>query len=265
MFRILFGGIILAKLQESEIADALRDLDIDADADARVRLTERIREINDEIAFARAREDERTIEAQAARDAKEAQKKYLKNLSSALGSIWKFLESAENDHTPIFNELTSELLGRYLSSHAFNRVTSQSLEPSDRERDLRPSIRDSEYAGIEQAAMHLRQSASRKHGAIALGVLLETIRDRLDRQLRLMKMNKGGNPGNVYRRYSILELARAYREATGKHPTATATGSFVSLCDAVFPILKITCHGLDKAVENTLSKRRSPKTPRSFA
>ena len=129
-----------------------------------------------------------------------------------------------NLHTPIFNELTSELLGRYLSSHAFNRVTSQSLEPSDRERDLRPSIRDSEYAGVEQAAMHLRQSASRKHGAIALGVLLETIRDRLDRQLRLMKMNTGGNPGNVYRRYAILELAGAYREATGKHPTATATG-----------------------------------------
>ena len=78
-------------------------------------------------------------------------------------------------------------------------------------------------------------------------------------------MNKGGNPGNVYRQYSIVELAGAYREATGKRATATVGGSFISLCDAVFPILKITCHGLDKAVENTLSKRRSPKTPRSFA
>ena len=135
----------MAKLQEPEIADALRGLDIDADAE--VRLTERIRKINDEIAFARAHEDERTIEAQAARGAKEAQKKYLKNLSSALGSIWKFLQSAENDHTPIFNELTSELLGRHLSAHAFNRVTPQSFEPSDRDRDLRPFIRTARTRG----------------------------------------------------------------------------------------------------------------------
>jgi hypothetical protein len=71
-----------------------------------------------------------------------------------------------------------------------------------------------------------------------------------------MDENKGGRPGDIYRRFAIRELADAYEQQVKKHPTMSVTGPFMKLCEQSLPLLGIELDGLERALERALNKRR---------
>ena len=256
MVRTLFGGI-LANLQESEIADALRGLDLDLEV--KPKLAACVLQLSDAIEFERVRAHERTPDARA------AQKNYLRNASKQIDRLWELIRSSDSPNIATFNALTSEVIGRYLSNRSFEQlgVPTSSLAPSDRDLGFRPPIRESTYDWHEQAAISNRQSFAERDGGSALGLVLLRVRERLDRQYELMNDNKGGAPGNAYRRLAIRQLADVFAAAPINPATATAGSLFVKVCAAAFPLLGIDDKGLEKAVDRELRKWREKPVRRN--
>ena len=248
----------MAILQEREIADALLDLDIDANAKRTIGAC--IRDLREAIDIEREREHERAPEA------RRAQKKYLSSVSKQIDRLWGLIQSSDSLNIGLFNKLTSERIGRFLSNSSFEQIGAprSSLEPTDGDLGFRPPMRDSDYDWREQAAIRNRQLFAERHGNSALGVTLLRVKERLDRQYELMSANKGGAPGKAYRGLAIRSLVKAFEPATRKPATGTAGGLFVKVCAAAFPLLGIDDKGLENAIDRELQKlsknpaRRNP-------
>jgi hypothetical protein len=93
-----------------------------------------------------------------------------------------------------------------------------------------------------------RGSAATRSASRILASILKRPRSRIDMQIAIMTSDKGGNFGDVYRRFAIWELAHAYQKHLHKPPNTTNTGRFVKLCESVFPLFEIETAGLDQAV-----------------
>jgi hypothetical protein len=210
---------------------------------------------------------ERSYENARSPEARKARKVYLRNCIDTFDRLWTLLKTPGG--AAMFNRLTYEQTGRYLTASAFTRhgLSRDRLEPTERDLGLREPLRDDHrYSWIEEAAVGLRESAARENGHVALGVLLISLRNRLKRQLDFMNRDKGGRPEDLYRKHAILELAEAYLEFTGRKATATASGKFTNLCSDIFPLLNINTDGLESALKRYLNpKRRCASKGKSHA
>ena len=97
-------------------------------------MDKQVLELSDAIDIERVLEHERTPEARAAR------KNYLRHVSKQIDRLWVLVRSSDSPNMAMFNALTSEVIGRYLSNRSFEQLRdpTSSPEPSDRDSGFRP-------------------------------------------------------------------------------------------------------------------------------
>jgi hypothetical protein len=181
-------------------------------------------------------------------------------MSAKLGELVRLMSKVRPDTRNSINDLLAELTGTYLSIQAFEDIgiridTSVSIHvPSSREA----ASREGPYRAWESEVATSRRSAAAGTANLAIASFLERLKRPLDLHIDLMRDDKGGNPGNTYRRFAIRQLANAYRRNVGK-PTMTVTGRFMKLCEQVLPLMGIDLRGLERAVERELTKRQKKR------
>jgi hypothetical protein len=208
-----------------------------------------------EIAFAisqgRLSEPNRTPEARRER------RELLETMSANLGQLVALRLEAQPTTRNFVNDLLAPL-GDYLSIQTFEDIgihidTSVSVHVlSSREA----ASREGPYRALETEVAASRRSAAGGTAARVIVSFLDRLKRRIDSHLQLMRENKGGRPGNVYRRFAIRQLALAYQQHAGKLPTTSVTGPFMKLCEQSLPLLEIELGGLERAVGRELNKKK---------
>jgi hypothetical protein len=87
----------------------------------------------------------------------------------------------------------------------------------------------------------------------------ESIYAPLKQWVELDKLNEGGRPPDMARRYLIWRLADAAPDIIGKPAAVSTSGAFVELCSQVLPACGLSAKGVAKAVLRIVRKRRAQK------
>ena len=182
----------------------------------------------------------------------------LKSVSSSVGKAVAALEGSASDL--VLDRLLYRGVGSLLSTSALLELGDISVDSEFGFRDQQ--CRDFRARGgpapaIEAAMRSRRQLAAQGRAAELLAALLRRMRQCVDDELEAERENRGGSPGNMYRRHAIQRLAAEFEELTGKEPTSTPAGDFVLLCELVLTSIGLDTTGLESSVSRELRLLRT--------
>jgi hypothetical protein len=102
-----------------------------------------------------------------------------------------------------------------------------------------------------------RRALGLKNGHTILKHFFESIYAPLKHWVELDRLNKGGRPSNIARRYLIWRLADAAPNIIGKSAPVSTSGKFVALCSQVLPACGLSAKGIEKAVASIVGQKRA--------
>ena len=188
----------------------------------------------------------------------DARKQRLKQMDSAIWAMKRLADLvAEPSAAPFLSKQLSIELGSSLSTEAFEQLN---LPVTGRLAIHTPYTRAAQarsgpYRALDAEAAQLRAVHARRLGASVLEKVLRRVIGRGEAYLALERLNKGGRPPNIYRRYAISRLALIYPYLCGTDPKPTLTGHFMRFCQLVMEALGLPTDGLEDAVRRELEKR----------
>jgi hypothetical protein len=208
----------------------------------------------------------RLLESVRSPSARRQRSEHLQKTSKKISQLADLLQITTPHIRGQLNVLLTKPAGAYFAVQAFEDAGI----PIDTEVSIHTPFtreamsREGSYRAMEAEVAGSRRSAAHNSACGVLSSVLVQLKSRIDTQIALMKSDKGGNPGEVYRRFGIWKLADTYQKHLGERPTTTIGGPFVKLCENVFPLFQIQIDdGLDQAVRRELTKWREQSTART--
>ena len=114
-------------------------------------------------------------------------------------------------------------------------------------------------ADLENQFRNDRRHLGLKYGGEILKHFTDVIHADFKSWVELDRLNEGGRPADIYRRYIIRRLAQRAPFIIGKRATTTHGGAFAKLCIAVLPACGFRSKGIEKAIEAVLGKMSGEK------
>lgn len=183
----------------------------------------------------------------------------LKRLGSAMTALEDEIRRSKHLMIKFLPSDSLQAIGELMSYSALEKALDVEIQSPNLNASLGKATGASgnlRITDIEQAYLYQRQTLGLKRGPELLEYLVNKINAPMTAWMALNSLNKGGRSANFLRQVVILYLADASLQIIGKKPTSTAGGAFITLCTRVFYKLGLEAHGLEKAIERVLKKRR---------
>jgi hypothetical protein len=183
----------------------------------------------------------------------------LNKISGAFGKVAAALDEFPHSAEPTLDQLLHADLGRLVSSTGFRVLLGMELDASFSTRDLDSrafNSRGGPAPAIEAEMLFRRQAAARGRSKALLSRFVARVRAALTQELEAERQNRGGNPGQVYRRFVIQALESQFQALTGDVAVTTPAGRFALLCSGVLESIGSDTTGLDQAIARELSRVR---------
>jgi hypothetical protein len=191
--------------------------------------------------------------------------KQLKALSEAFDRLSALLAHPNANLAPVLRDVFAPVLSEMLEPEVFTRLLRIRLEY----RTDVPGLGDFRGNGMEGPAelmQELRKEMAKGKRQVAreqtprlLAGVVEQLHAPLRLHLALERQAKGGAPGQRERNFVVGQLADAFPALTGRKPTTTPSGRFVTLCELVLTSIGLDTTGLDKAIQRILKPKPKPK------
>lgn len=194
----------------------------------------------------------------------------LRNFSARLDRLADWTANASPHVVQVVQEVLGPVLAERLSEIGFWQPTGS--YPVDRfsvhhldQLECEHNPETNECAGVDRvsAGRFLRQvetyqvdrrlNAADTVTATVLRGLIHALNTPVREYLELASRHRGGRTGQPFRNAVIRQLARAYREITGKKPTSSPRGAFAHWCELILDSLGMSTEGLEAALLRQLS------------
>jgi hypothetical protein len=190
--------------------------------------------------------------------------KYCKALEASLRETERHLTEANPLADPVLKTYYPRVLSTLLDHRAIGRYVRTDLTwgieylwNSSRIRIDRGEAFD---AAMDELTQRKERAAEDRSRELLLGVMGDLAKP-LRSYLAIERRNRGGRPKNAERDFIIDEMLAIFPQITGKAPTSSPAGPFVTLCDRVLEALGMETEGVESAVAKRLraywNRRRS--------
>ena len=187
----------------------------------------------------------------------------LKRLEKALGRVQYEMARSEHLMKHYLPSNTLEFIGKSFTFTAIQKAVTKGIFTISFDHEIQSTIeRNSSVtmADLEEYYCNERVVLGYKHGGEILRYFIDVIYADLNSWVELDRLNKGGRPANIFRRYIIQRLAERAPLIIGKSATTTAKGKFLELCIVVLPACGFHSKGIEKAIEAALGKMSERKS-----
>jgi hypothetical protein len=157
-------------------------------------------------------------------------------------------------------------VGESLTFSAMNEALGEDVSPKDSVIAIRREVSGNDRVTITSLENHYasyRHALGLKKGHLLLKHIIDTAHASLNKWVEADKLNKGGCPPNMARRYLVYRLAEMAPEIIGRRASIAKTGPFVRLCSQVVPACGLSATGIESAVPLIVREMRT-KTRRNF-
>lgn len=192
----------------------------------------------------------------------------IRDLSKALAEAERLLRRRTTYLDYRLGRLLGPRLGMLLSDDAISALAGaraapyvsihygEHLEPDDDDGpDHRISVARYNTA-VRREHLQARQRVTSAEACDVLRAFFHSMNQPLRGYLEVVRNDKGGAPGLIFRNTAIRRLAGIYETLFNKRPTTTENGPFMRFCSAILPAIGIETDGLRNAVVRELKKLR---------
>ena len=183
---------------------------------------------------------------------------YLKRLSRRLARVIELLEARDRNTETLLSSILYDWLSQHLTNEAFDQLLGTTIPRP------RPSFHDLEsheaqaWHGPQRvyddhARRQRREVAAQRASDLVIG-LLRDLKLKVDRQLEIRRLARGGSPGRVPRNLVVQELAQHFPNLFGESPTPALGGKFTELCQIILEAMNEPTDGIEEAVRRTLDR-----------
>ena len=141
--------------------------------------------------------------------------------------------------------------GKILTFSAMNDALGRNLTPRQANTIIQKRIAAGDLSSVDELetiTLQYREMMGLKHGAEILPAIIQRLHAPLKTWVELDKLNTGGRKADITRLYLVLRLAGAAPDIIGRKASASQTGPFVRLCEAVLPACGIDANGVEKVI-----------------
>jgi hypothetical protein len=153
-------------------------------------------------------------------------------------------------------------VGESLTFSAMKEALGEDVSPKDTGIVIGSMIQSNNQitiASLEDHYIRHRQVQGLKNGHLLLKHLIECVHDPLKNWVVIDKLNAGGRPPKIARRYLIHRLAEMALEIIGKPAAVAKVGPFVRLCSQVLPACGLPAKGVAGAVPSIVEEMQAGK------